>query len=102
MDWPNLPEVVWLMVNWDSFRLRSGQSVGSVFWFKLANVNYKFEFSNMYKFLYEMYKEGKYKSPFLSTTETVFNGTGLCGIWTDSFDLNRTQKTNKNNNQNKN
>ena len=49
-----------------------------------------------------MYKEGKYKSPFLSTTETVFNGTGLCGIWTDSFDLNRTQKKNKNNNQNKN
>ena len=39
------------------------------FWFKLVNINYKFKFSNiMYKFLYEMYREGKYKSPFLSLT----------------------------------
>ena len=60
-----------------------------IFWFKLVNINYKFQFSNiMYKFLYEMYKEGKYKSPFLSTVETVLNGTGLRGMWTHQFDLN--------------
>ena len=34
-------------------------------------------------FLYEMYKEGKYKSPYLSTVETVLNGTGLSGMWTN-------------------
>ena len=50
-------------------------------WFKLVNINYKFKFSNiMYTFLYEMYKEGKYKSPFLSTVEMVFNGIGLSGM----------------------
>ena len=59
------------------------------FWFKLVNINYKFKFSNIiYKFLYEMYREGKYKSPFLSTVETVLNGTGLSGMWTHQFDLN--------------
>ena len=42
----------------------------------------------MYKFLYEMYREGKYKSPFLSTVETVRNGIGLSGMWTHQFDLN--------------
>ena len=57
-------------------------------WFKLININYKFKFSNMYKFLYEMYREGKYKSPFLSTVETVLNGIGLSGMWTHQFDLN--------------
>ena len=55
---------------------------------KLVNVEYKFKFSNiMYTFLYEMYKEGKYKSPFLSTVETGLNGTGLSGMWTNQFDL---------------
>jgi len=59
------------------------------FWFKLVNINYKFKFSNiMYKFLYEMYSEGKYKSPFLSTVETVLNRIGLSGMWTHQFDLN--------------
>ena len=48
---------------------------------KLVNVEYKFKFSNiMYTFLYEMYKEGKYKLPFLSTVEMVPNGIGLCGM----------------------
>ena len=47
------------------------------FWFKLVNINYKFKFSNMYKFLYEMYREGKYKLPFFSTVEMVLNG--ICG-----------------------
>ena len=42
----------------------------------------------MYKFLYEMYREGKYKSPFLSTVETVLNRIGLSGMWTHQFDLN--------------
>ena len=57
--------------------------------FKLVNINYKFKFSNiMYKFLYEMYREGKYKSPFLSTVETVLNRIGLSGMWTHQFDLN--------------
>ena len=42
----------------------------------------------MYRFLYEMYREGKYKSPFLSTVETVLNGIGLSGMWTHQFDLN--------------
>jgi len=43
-------------------------------WFKLLNINYKFKFSNiMYKFFYEMYKKGKYMSPFLSI-KTVLNG----------------------------
>ena len=56
-------------------------------WFKLVNINYKFKFSNiMYKFLYEMYREGKYKSLFLSTVETVLNGIGLSGMWTHQFD----------------
>ena len=51
-------------------------------WFKLVNINYKFKFSNiMYKFLYEMYREENYKSPFLSTVETVLNGNGLSGMW---------------------
>ena len=78
------------MVNLDSFRLRSRQSFRmQIFWFKLVNINYKFKFSNiMYKFLYEMYREGKYKSPFLSTVETVLNGIGLSGMWTHQFDLN--------------
>ena len=59
------------------------------FWFKPVNINYKFKFSNiMYKFRYEMYREGKYKSPFLSTIETVLNGIGLSGMWTHQFDLN--------------
>ena len=58
-------------------------------WFKLVNINYKFKFSNiMYKFLYEMYREENYKSPFLSTVETVLNGIGLSGMWTHQFDLN--------------
>ena len=35
-----------------------------------------------------MYREGKYKSPFLSTVETVLNGIGLSGMWTHQFDLN--------------
>ena len=78
------------MMNLDSFHLRSRQSVGcNFFGFKLVNINYKFKFSNiMYKFLYEMYKEGKYKSPFLSTAETVLNGIGPSGMWTHQFDLN--------------
>ena len=60
-----------------------------IFWFKLVNINYKFKFSNsMYKFLYEMYREEKYKSPFLSTVGTVLNGIGLSGMWTHQFDLN--------------
>ena len=42
----------------------------------------------MYKFLYEMYREGKYKLPFLSTAETILNGIGLSGMWTHQFDLN--------------
>ena len=42
----------------------------------------------MYKFLYEMYNEGKYKSPFLSTVETVLNRIGLSGMWANQFDLN--------------
>ena len=61
------------------------------FWggFKLVNINYKFKFLTiMYKFLYEMYREEKYKSSFLSTVETVLNGTGLSGMWTHQFDLN--------------
>ena len=59
------------------------------FWFKLVNINYKFKFSNiMYKFLYEMYREGKYKSPYFSTVETALNGIGLSGMWTHQFDLN--------------
>ena len=58
-------------------------------WFKLVNINHRFKFSNiMYKFLYEMYREWKYKQPFLSTVETVLNGIGLSGIWTHQFDLN--------------
>ena len=58
-------------------------------WFKLVKINYMFKFSYiMYKFLYEMYKERKYKSPFLSTVETVLNGIGLCGMWTHQLDLN--------------
>ena len=58
-------------------------------WFKLVKINYMFKFSYiMYKFLYEMYKERKYKSPFLSTVETVLNGTGLSGMLTHQFDLN--------------
>ena len=35
-----------------------------------------------------MYREGKYKSPFLSTVETVLNGIGLSGMWTPQFDSN--------------
>ena len=35
-----------------------------------------------------MYREGKWKSPFLSTVETVLNGIGLSGMWTHQFDLN--------------
>ena len=42
----------------------------------------------MFKFLYEMYREGKYKLPFLSTAETILNGIGLSGMWTHQFDLN--------------
>ena len=58
-------------------------------WFKLVNINYKFKFSViMYKFLYEMHREGKYKLPFLSTVETVLNGIGLSGMWTHQLDLN--------------
>ena len=58
-------------------------------WFKLVNINYMFKFSNiMYKFLYELYRERKYQSPFLSALETVLNGTGLSGMWTHQFDLN--------------
>ena len=34
------------------------------------------------------WREGKYKSPFLSTVETVLNGIGLSGMWTHKFDLN--------------
>ena len=77
------------MVNLDSFRLRSRQSVGCLFFFfKLVNINYKFKFSNiMNKFLYEMYREGKYKSSFLSIGVTVLNGIGLSGMWTHQFDL---------------
>ena len=59
-------------------------------WFKLVNINYKFKFSNtMYKFLYEMYMEGTYKSPFLSTVETVLNGIGLSGMLQHQFGLNK-------------
>ena len=42
----------------------------------------------MYKFLYEVYKKEKYKSPFLSTVETALNGIGVSGMWTHQFDLN--------------
>ena len=42
----------------------------------------------MDKFLDEMYREGKYKSPFLPTVETVLNRIGLSGMWTHQFDLN--------------
>ena len=59
------------------------------FWCKLVNINYKFKFSNItHKFLYEMYKEGKYKSTLFSTVETVLYGIGLSGMWTHQFDLN--------------
>ena len=58
-------------------------------WFKLVNINHRCKFSNiMYKFIYEMYREWKYKPPFLSTLETVLNGISLSGIWTHQFDLN--------------
>ena len=46
----------------------------------------------MYKFLYEIYREVKYKSPFLSTVETVLNGIGLNGMWTHQFDLNYSNR----------
>ena len=42
----------------------------------------------MCRFLYEMYKEGKYKWPFLSTVQPVLTGIGLSGMWIKQFDLN--------------
>ena len=40
-------------------------------------IGLSFQIMVIYKFLCEMHKEGKYKSPFLSSVETVLNGIGL-------------------------
>ena len=59
------------------------------FWFKLVNINCKHKFSNiMYTFLYDMYHAGIYKSPFLSSVETILNEIGLSGMWINQFNLN--------------
>ena len=48
------------------------------FGFKLVNINNKDKFSYiMYKFLYDKYHAGMYKSPVLSGVETILNEIGL-------------------------
>ena len=59
------------------------------FWFKLVNITCKHKFSSiMYKFLYDMYQAGIYKSPFLSSVETILNEIGPSGMWINQFYLN--------------
>ena len=59
------------------------------FWFKLVNINCKHKFSNiMYKFLCDMYQAEIYKSPSLSSAETILNEIGLSGMWINQFYLN--------------
>ena len=48
----------------------------------LIGLSLSFQIMVIYKFLCEMHKEGKYKSSFLSSVETVLNGIGLCDRWT--------------------
>ena len=42
----------------------------------------------MYKFLNDMYHARIYKSPFLSSVETILNEIGRNGMWINQFYLN--------------
>ena len=43
---------------------------------------------NFFFFFYDMYHAGIYKSPFLSSVETILNELGLSGMWINQYYLN--------------